>query len=64
MQNTTQPIDRASLLIEANKLIRDHEDTWRGLKRLAWNNVMACWCSAVNTSLMNKDYPPQKHRRI
>ena len=27
MQNTTQPIDRASLLIEANKLIRDHEDT-------------------------------------
>ena len=24
MQNTTQPIDRASLLIEANKLIRNH----------------------------------------
>ncbi len=30
MQNTTQPIDRASLLIEANKLIRDHEDTLGG----------------------------------
>ncbi len=39
MQNTTQPIDRASLLIEANKLIRDHEDTPRALKRPAWNNV-------------------------
>jgi len=33
---------------------------WRELKRLAWNNVMACWCSAVNTSLMNKGYQPRK----
>ena len=32
MQNTTQPIDRASLLIEANKLIRDHEDTLAGIE--------------------------------
>lgn len=32
MQNTTQPIDRASLLIEANKLIRDHEDTTAGIE--------------------------------
>src|SRR5690606_42143629 len=32
MQNTTQPIDRASLLIEANKLIRDHEDTLAGME--------------------------------
>ncbi len=32
MQNTTQPIDRASLLIEANKLIRDHEDTPAGIE--------------------------------
>ena len=48
------------LLIEANKLIRDHEDTRRALKRPAWNNVTACWYSAANTSLTNKGYPPRK----
>ncbi|AEW73945.1 YciN [Enterobacter ludwigii] len=32
MHNTTQPIDRVSLLIEANKLIRDHEDTLAGIE--------------------------------
>ena len=60
MQNTTQPIDRASLLIEANKLIRDHEDTLAGIEATAWNNVTACWYSAANTSLTNKGYPPRK----
>jgi len=32
MQKTTQPIDRATLLIEANKLIRNHEDTLAGIE--------------------------------
>jgi hypothetical protein len=32
MQQTTQPIDRETLLIEANKLIRNHEDTLAGIE--------------------------------
>ncbi|WP_312946880.1 YciN family protein [Superficieibacter sp.] len=28
----TQPIDRQTLLLEANKLIRDHEDTMAGIE--------------------------------
>jgi len=31
MQQTTQPIDRVTLLAEANKLIREHEDTLAGM---------------------------------
>ncbi len=31
MKAETQPIDRATLLIEANRLIRDHEDTLSGI---------------------------------
>ncbi|NWC66232.1 DUF2498 family protein, partial [Cedecea sp. P7760] len=30
MQETTQPIDRESLLVEANKIIREHEDFLHG----------------------------------
>jgi hypothetical protein len=32
MQQTTQPIDRQTLLIEANKLIREHEVTLAGIE--------------------------------
>jgi len=32
MQQTTQPIDRVTLLAEANKLIREHEDTLAGIE--------------------------------
>lgn len=32
MQSTTQPIDRESLLVEANKIIREHEDFLHGMK--------------------------------
>lgn len=32
MQKTTQPIDRQTLLVEANKLIREHEDTLSGIE--------------------------------
>ncbi len=32
MQQTTQPIDRATLLAEANKLIREHDDTLAGIE--------------------------------
>jgi hypothetical protein len=32
MQQTTQPIDRETLLVEANKLIREHEDTLAGIE--------------------------------
>lgn len=32
MQSTTQPIDRESLLVEANKIIREHEDFMQGMK--------------------------------
>lgn len=32
MQQTTQPIDRAALLAEANKLIREHDDTLAGIE--------------------------------
>ncbi len=28
----TQPVDRQTLLLEANKLIRDHEDTMAGIE--------------------------------
>lgn len=32
MQQTTQPIDRQTLLAMANKLIREHEDTLAGIE--------------------------------
>jgi hypothetical protein len=32
MQQSTQPIDRVTLLLEANKLIREHEDTLAGIE--------------------------------
>lgn len=32
MQQTTQPIDRATLLAEANKLIHEHDDTLAGIE--------------------------------
>lgn len=32
MQQTTQPIDRVTLLAEANKLIREHDDTMAGIE--------------------------------
>ena len=32
MQQTTQPIDRTTLLAEANKLIREHDDTLAGIE--------------------------------
>ena len=31
MHKDTQPIDRETLLIEANKIIREHEDTLEGI---------------------------------
>ena len=31
MRKETQPIDRETLLIEANKIIREHEDTLAGI---------------------------------
>ena len=31
MHKDTQPIDRETLLIEANKIIREHEDTLAGI---------------------------------
>lgn len=32
MQSTSQPIDRQSLLALANQLIRDHDDTLKGIE--------------------------------
>ncbi|MEW7314885.1 YciN family protein [Buttiauxella gaviniae] len=32
MQPTTQPIDKQSLLVEANKVIREHEDFMHGME--------------------------------
>ena len=32
MSNTSQPIDRQTFLIEANRLIREHEDTLAGIE--------------------------------
>ena len=32
MSNNSQPIDRQTLLIEANHLIREHEDTMAGIE--------------------------------
>lgn len=32
MSNNSQPIDRQTLLIEANRLIREHEDTMAGIE--------------------------------
>jgi hypothetical protein len=60
MQNTTQPIDRASLLIEANKLIRDHEDTLAGIEATGVEQRNGVLVSAANTSLMNRVCLPRK----
>ena len=32
MSNESQPIDRQTLLVEANRLIREHEDTLAGIE--------------------------------
>ncbi|WP_054178487.1 YciN family protein [Trabulsiella odontotermitis] len=32
MQGTTQPIDKQTLLAEANRLIREHDDTMKGIE--------------------------------
>jgi Protein of unknown function (DUF2498) len=32
MQETSQPIDKQSLLAEANRLIREHDDTIKGIE--------------------------------
>ncbi|MEZ2585924.1 YciN family protein [Kluyvera intermedia] len=32
MSNNSQPIDRQTLLVEANRLIREHEDTLAGIE--------------------------------
>ncbi|GDX04057.1 YciN family protein [Buttiauxella sp. WJP83] len=32
MKPTTQPIDKQSLLVEANKVIREHEDFMHGME--------------------------------
>ncbi|WP_120816396.1 YciN family protein [Yokenella regensburgei] len=32
MMSNTQPIDRQTLLVEANRLIREHEDTLAGIE--------------------------------
>ncbi|BBV66289.1 hypothetical protein STW0522KLE44_26770 [Klebsiella sp. STW0522-44] len=32
MSNNSQPIDRQTLLIEANRLTREHEDTMAGIE--------------------------------
>lgn len=32
MSNDSQPIDRQTLLVEANRLIREHEDTLAGIE--------------------------------
>ena len=32
MSNNSQPIDRQTLLVEANRLIREHEDTMAGIE--------------------------------
>ncbi|MBB1199482.1 DUF2498 family protein [Enterobacteriaceae bacterium 89] len=32
MQEPSQPIDRQTLLAEANRLIREHEDTMKGIE--------------------------------
>ena len=48
MNKETQPIDRETLLKEANKIIREHEDT-QGLKPPASRSVMACWYLPATT---------------
>ena len=45
MNKETQPIDRETLLKEANKIIREHE----GLKPPASRSVMACWYLPATT---------------
>ncbi len=49
MNKETQPIDRETLLKEANKIIREHEDTLVGLKPPASRSVMACWYLPATT---------------
>ena len=63
MHSTTQPIDRASLLIEANKLIRDHEDTLAGIEATGVEQRNGVLVFSVNISLMNRVYPPRKAPR-
>lgn len=45
MRKETQPIDRETLLIEANKIIREHEDTLAGIVATGRPSEMGCWSS-------------------
>ncbi len=49
MNKETQPIDRETLLKEANKIIREHEDTLAGIEATASRSVMACWYLPATT---------------
>jgi hypothetical protein len=60
MQNTTQPIDRASLLIEANKLIRNHEDTLAGIEATGVEQRNGVLVFSGEYFLDEQGYPPRK----
>lgn len=49
MNKETQPIDRETLLKEANKIIREHGIRSQGLKPPASRSVMACWYLPATT---------------
>lgn len=54
MQETSKPIDRQSLLAEANRLIREHEDTLAGIEATDVTQRNGVLISAANSIWMNK----------
>ncbi|VDZ89320.1 protein YciN [Lelliottia amnigena] len=60
MQQNSQPIDRETLLVEANKLIRDHEDTLAGIEATGVEQRNGVLVFSGEYFLMSKVYPPPR----
>lgn len=63
MQQLTQPIDRATLLAQANKMIREHEDYIAGMVATDVEQKMAYSSFAANILWTNRGCRRQKPRR-
>ncbi|STF82226.1 protein [Escherichia coli] len=65
MNKETQPIDRETLLKEANKIIREHEDTLAGIEAHRRHaSVMACWYFTGDYFLDEQGLPTAKSTAV
>lgn len=64
MHKDTQPIDRETLLKEANKIIREHEDTLAGIVATGVTQRNGVLSSVAITFRRARTADPKKHRGV